>query len=70
MVYDEFLNCFLPAANASLRDYLVYGGSRYGASNVLPVSVSSMAIRILEREKSLALKKTEIRRILFKHRDY
>jgi len=73
MSYDEFLNCFLPAANQSMRDYIVYGQSRggYGASSrVVPISVSSMAIRILEREKSLSAKKLEIRRILFKHRDY
>ena len=56
-----------------MRDYVIYGqrGYGYGAqSKVVPVSVSSMAVRILEREKSLAVKKLELRRILFKHRDY
>ena len=56
-----------------MRDYVVYGqrGYGYGAqSKVVPVAVSSMAVRILEREKSLAVKKLELRKILFKHRDY
>lgn len=34
MSYEEFENCFLPAANQTMRDYVVYGqrGYGYGAS--------------------------------------
>ena len=72
--YDEFLNVIMPAANQSLRDYCLYGRrvpSYYTEqSRPLPVSVSSMISRILERELNLQDKRTEARLDLFKHVDH
>ena len=72
--YDEWLNVFLPAANAGLRDYCLYTKqvASYYTSNArpLPVSVTSMAVRILEKEKGLCNKRNEIKRDLFKHKDH
>ena len=72
--YDEFLNIFLPAANANLRQYCLYHKqvASYYTSNKrpLPVSVTSMAVRILEKEKTLANRRNEIKRDLFKHKDH
>jgi hypothetical protein len=73
MAYDEFLNCFLPAANISLRDYCIYSkrvASYYNQQPNLPVSVSSMAVRILEREKNMCRKRSEVRMDLFKHKEH
>lgn len=73
MGYDEFLNCFLPAANMSLRDYCIYSkrvASYYTSGPHLPVSVSSMAVRILEREKNMSRKRNEVRMDLFKNKDH
>ena len=72
MAYDEFLNCFLPAANISLREYCLYTkrvASFYTGAN-LPVSVSSMAVRILEREKNMCRKRNEVRMDLFKNKNH
>jgi Ca2+-binding EF-hand superfamily protein len=72
--YDEFLNIFLPAANANLRQYCLYTNkvASYYTSNKrpLPVSVTSMAVRILEKEKTLVNRRNEIKRDLFKHKDH
>ena len=72
--YDEFLNIFLPAANLSLRDYCLYGArvpSYYtDPKRPLPISVTTMAVRILEREKTMIDKRSECRRDLFKHIDH
>ena len=71
MAYDEFLNVFLPAANQGLRDYCLYGYRTPGYyKSPLPIQISSMAVRILEREKNLQRKREEIKRELFKHVDY
>ena len=73
MAYDEFLNCFLPAANISLRDYCIYNkrvASYYNQQPALSVSVSSMAVRILEREKNMCRKRSEVRMELFKHKEH
>lgn len=73
MAYDEFLNCFLPAANISLRDYCIYSKrvpSYYNEQPSLPVSVSSMAVRILEREKNMCRKRSEVRMNLFKNKEH
>ena len=74
MNYDEFLNAVLPATNPSLRDSCLYGykvPSYYThPSRPLPVSVVSMAVRILEREKNLHKRRREIRLELFKHVDH
>lgn len=73
MAYDEFLNCFLPAANISLRDYCIYSkrvASYYNEQPALSVSVSSMAVRILEREKNMCRKRSEVRMELFKHKEH
>jgi hypothetical protein len=71
--YDEFLNCFLPAANISLRDFCIYNKrvvSHYARQSRLPISVSSMAVRILEREKNMIRKRNDVRMALFKHKDH
>jgi hypothetical protein len=72
--YDEFLNIFLPAANANLRQYCLYTNkvaSYYTSTKrPLPVSVTSMAVRILEKEKTLVNRRNEIKRDLFKHKDH
>ena len=73
MAYDEFLNCFLPAANISLRDYCLYSRrlpQYYNQQDRFPVSVVSMAVRILEREKNMCRKRAEIRMDLFKHKEH
>ena len=73
MAYDEFINCFLPAANMSLRDYCIYSkrvASYYNNQASLPISVSSMAVRILEREKNMCRKRNEVRMDLFKKKDH
>lgn len=73
MAYDEFLNCFLPAANISLRDFCIYSkkvASYYNGQASLPISVSSMAVRILEREKNMCRKRKEVRMDLFKNKDH
>ena len=73
MAYDEFLNCFLPAANMSLRDYCIYSKrvtSYYNQQTNLPISVSSMAVRILEREKNMCRKRNEVRMDLFKNKQH
>ena len=74
MDYDEFLNVFLPAANLRLRDYILYGNKvpSYYISDARPLSihVTSMAVRILEREKNLIHKRNEIRKELLKNIDF
>jgi len=71
MNYDEFLNVLLPATNPGLRDTCLYGyrvPSYYThPSRPLPVSVVSMAVRILEREKNFQRRRDEVRLELFKH---
>ena len=71
MVYDEFLMCVMPAANQNLRDYCLYGRrvpSYYSdPARALPLSVTSLVVRIFEREIGLASKKNEIRTELFKN---
>jgi Ca2+-binding EF-hand superfamily protein len=73
LAYDEFLNCFLPAANISLREYIIYNkrvASYYTQSSTLPISVSSMAVRILEREKNMTRKRNDVRMALFKSKSH
>jgi len=73
MQYLEFQNIFLPAANQSLRDYCLYRRvpSYYNdPSKPLAVSVSSLAIRILEAEIRYAKVATSSKRELFKHVDH
>lgn len=73
MQYFEFQNLFLPAANQSLRDYVSY--RRVPAylndpSKPLAISVSSLAIRILEQEIRYSNILKEGRLDLFKHKDF
>ena len=74
MDYEEFLNVFLPAANMRLRDYILYGNNlnSYYISDARPLSiqVTSIAVRILEREKNLIRKRNEIRKELLKNIDF
>lgn len=73
MQYFEFQNLFLPAANQSLRDYVTY--RRLPAylndpSKPLAISVSSLAIRILEQEIRYSKILHEGRLDMFKHKDF
>ena len=72
--YDEFLNVILPAASMSLREYCLYSKrvpSYYNdPSKPLSVAVSSMVVRILERERNLAKKRGEARMELFKSKEH
>jgi hypothetical protein len=55
-----------------LREYCLYSkrvASYYNQSS-LPISVTSMAVRILEREKNMARKRSEVRMELFKHKGH
>lgn len=74
MNYDEFLNIVLPAASMSLREYCLYSKrvpSYYNDPNKpLSVAVSSMVVRILERERNLSKKRSEARMALFKNQDH
>lgn len=74
MNYDEFLNIVLPAASLSLREYCLYSKrvpSYYNDPNKpLSVAVSSMVVRILERERNLSKKRSEARMALFKNQDH
>lgn len=72
--YDEFLNVVLPAASMSLREYCLYSKrvpSYYNDPNKpLSVAVSSMVVRILERERNLAKKRADARMELFKNKEH
>jgi len=74
MGYDEFLMAVMPAANQNLRDYCLYGrrvAPYYNdPARPLPVSVTSLAVRIFEREIQLAHKKDDLRNDLFKNVDH
>ena len=74
MNYDEFLNVFLPAASMSLREYCLYSKrvpSHYNDyRKPLSVAVSSMAVRILDREKQLNRKRLQAKMDLFKNKDH
>lgn len=72
--YDEFLNIVLPAASMSLREYCLYSKrvpSYYNDPNKpLSVAVSSMVVRILERERNMCKKRSEARMELFKSKEH
>ena len=70
MQYEEFLNAVLPATNQSLRDYCMYGRRMPYPRGQLPISVSSLATRIFEREISLHTKRNESKNDLFKNMDH
>lgn len=74
MSYEEFLNVFLPATNPSLRDYCLYGYrgvSNYRSQSAeLPISISSVAVRILEREKNLCKNRNALKLQLARHADF
>lgn len=61
--YDEFLNCFLPAADYNLRNVEYYPDPRSSPFNAggLPSSVPAMAARILDREKTFISRRREVR---------
>lgn len=61
--YDEFLNCFLPAADYNLRNIEYYPDPRSSPFNSggLPSSVPAMAARILDREKTFITRRREVR---------
>lgn len=71
MQYFEFQNMVLPAANQSLRDYVVYGRRTYqDPKQPLSVQVSSTFIRILELEIKYAQTLKNLRMELFKNSDF
>ena len=74
MTYDEFLNLVMPAANQNLRDYCLYGRrvpSYFNdPSRPLPISVSSLSTRIIEREILFAQKRADGKKELFKNPDH
>jgi len=73
MQYFEFQNLVLPAANQSLRDYVSYRRTPSHLNDPnkpLAISVSSLAVRILEMEIKYNSILKEGRMDLFKHKDY
>jgi len=74
MNFDEFLNVFLPAASMSLREYCLYSKRVPTYYNdyrrPLSVAVSSMAVRILDREKQLNRKRLQAKMDLFKNKEH
>lgn len=61
----------LPAANQSLRDYVVYGRRGYVDPNgPLPIQVGSTVTRILELELKYQQTLANARMDLFKHADF
>ena len=59
--FEEFLNVFLPAADYNVRNIEFVQDPRSKTDTALPSSVSSMAARILEREKSFHQKRKAAR---------
>jgi len=61
MSYDEFLNLLLPSTNPALRDFCLHGykvPSHYTDRNqALPLAITTMVIRIIEKEKDLCRKR-------------
>jgi len=71
MQFFEFQNLVLPAANQSLRDYVVYGRRGYvDPRGPLPIQVGSTVTRILELEVKYQQTLTNARMDLFKHADF
>lgn len=62
--FEEFLNVFLPAADYNVRNIEFVQDPRSKSDSALPSSVSSMAARILEREKSFHQKRKAARAAL------
>ena len=62
LVYEEFINLFAPATNMALREQVLYGQPTaidyyIDKTPDIPVSVVSLVVRILERERDLFKRK-------------
>lgn len=68
MQYDEYLNLVMPAANANLRDYCLYG--RRSSGGAVSAQAIMICVRILEGEMRLTAKKRECRIALAAHADH
>lgn len=66
LTYDEFLNIFLPAANESVRKYVLYN-KKQSSSTEVPPQVIKLATKILALEKEMATHKIDARKDLTKH---
>ena len=66
LTYDEFLNIFLPAANESARQYVLYNKKQSSGDMVSP-QVIKLATKILELEKDMATHKIDARKDFTKH---